>query len=647
MRILKVQAFWLLFSMFQATALQSQPPLLPMPRSVSWSGSYLDVSTLKSIVYDDTLLRPEAFHLQYLLSEIGVPVTVIKGSKPRSGVFFLKLLPPVAGQEEAYELQVSKHAVRIQATTRKGVFYALQTLKQLFTYDSKMPTGTIVDAPAFGWRGYMVDVGRNYMSMELLKKQIDIMAAFKLNVFHFHPTEDIAWRIEVPGFPQLTDPETMIRNKGSFYSVAEVKELIAYCKERHILFLPEIDMPGHSAAFRRAMKCDMQSDSGLNIIKDILSSLCKTYDFPFIHIGADEVKIKNDRFIPEVSELLRSLGKEIIGWQPGGNFTDQTIRQLWMEDMKAVSGTKALRYIDSRHLYLNHMDPMEAVTTIYHRQISNKEQGDSLALGATLCLWHDRNVNKEEDLMHMNPVLSGMLTFAERVWKGGGKKGWVATLGRPDTEEVRDFRRFEDRLLKQGIEYEYLLPFHYIRQSYLNWYLMGPYKNDGELNRSFEPEQSDPWKIPAADSVVGTTVILRHWWTPVVKGVLDNPTENTTWYARARIWSDTDTIRPCWIGFNNFSRSYTTDSPPAGAWDLRKSQIWVNNQLIPSPQWRRPGAKGALEEPLIDEGYEYRPPQTIFLKKGWNTVLVKCPVGTFSGSGFGNPVKWMFSFSPL
>ena len=102
----------------------------------------------------------------------------------------------------------------------------------------------------------------------------------------------------------------------------------------------------------------------------------------------------------------------MIGWQPGGNFDDQTIRQLWMEDMKAVTGSKPLRYIDSRHLYLNHMDPLEAVTTIYNRQLSNKDHGDSLAMGATLCLWHDRRVDKEEDLMQMNPVMSGMITFA-------------------------------------------------------------------------------------------------------------------------------------------------------------------------------------------------------------------------------------------
>ncbi len=142
----------------------------------------------------------------------------------------------------------------------------------------------------------MIDVGRNYISMDLLKQQIDVMARYKFNVFHFHPTEDIAWRFAIKQYPQLTTKENMLRNKGKFYSEEEIKDLIAYCKERYITFVPEIDMPGHSAAFRRAMKTDMQSNSGLHIMKNILKEICTTYYIPYIHIGADEVRISNSNF---------------------------------------------------------------------------------------------------------------------------------------------------------------------------------------------------------------------------------------------------------------------------------------------------------------------------------------------------------------
>ena len=116
----------------------------------------------------------------------------------------------------------------------------------------------------------MIDVGRNYMSVAGLKEQIDVMALYKLNVFHFHATEDIAWRLAISRYPQLTAPENMLRDKGLYYSKEEIRELIRYCRDRHIQFIPEIDMPGHSGAFKRAMHTDMQSDSGLLIVTSIL-----------------------------------------------------------------------------------------------------------------------------------------------------------------------------------------------------------------------------------------------------------------------------------------------------------------------------------------------------------------------------------------
>ena len=171
----------------------------------------------------------------------------------------------------------------------------------------------------------MIDVGRNYMSIELLKQQLDVMSRYKFNIFHFHFTEDIAWRLAIRQYPQLTAPQNMLRDKGQCYTEAEMKELIAYCKEKYITLVPEIDMPGHSAAFRRAMGFDMQSDSGLIAVKNIIKEFIETYNLPYLHIGADEVKIQNKNFIPEVTAYIQSFGKKIIGWQPGGNFSDNII----------------------------------------------------------------------------------------------------------------------------------------------------------------------------------------------------------------------------------------------------------------------------------------------------------------------------------
>lgn len=171
-------------------------------------------------------------------------------------------------------------------------------------------------------------------------------------------------------------------------------------------------MPGHSAAFTRAMGVTMQSDSGMVMVKNILKEICETYDVPYLHIGADEVKITNKNFVPEVTAYIESFGKKVVGWEPGGNFSGSTIRQLWMGDDGRLSGNSDIQYGDSGHLYLNHMDPLESVVTIYNRKIGNREKGDEKILGGIICMWPDRRVENEIDIMRMNPVYPAMLAFA-------------------------------------------------------------------------------------------------------------------------------------------------------------------------------------------------------------------------------------------
>jgi hypothetical protein len=429
-----------------------------------------------------------------------------------------------------------------------------------------------------------------------------------------------------------------------YYTEQDMKALIAYCKERHIVFVPEIDMPGHSAAFRRAMKTDMQSDSGIMYVKNIVKEFCETYDVPYIHIGADEVKITNQRFVPEITQYIENMGKKVIGWQPGGNFTNSTWRQLWMDDNAHTASLNSTQVIDSRHLYLNHMDPLEAVVTLFNRKIGDKNKADASLRGATLCVWHDRTARDERDILTMNPVYPGMLAFSERVWNGGGISGWVSNIS--DGNE-NDFKVFEDQLLDHKKVYFKDKPFPYVPQSHLNWKLMGPYDNKGDISQIFSPEKESKSYSVATDSVTGGTVVMRHWWAPKIKGAIENPMENTTWYAATRIWSDEDSEKDFWIGFNNLSRSPATDSPPAGAWDNKGSKLWVSGNLIDPPIWNRPSQKGNSEIPLTDEGYEYRPPTKVALNKGWNNVLIKLPVTTFKGRDWQNPVKWMFTFVPV
>ncbi|MBK8953525.1 MAG: hypothetical protein IPM85_15945 [Chitinophagaceae bacterium] len=342
------------------------------------------------------------------------------------------------------------------------------------------------------------------------------------------------------------------------------------------------------------MKTDMQSDTGLILVKSILKEFCTTYDVPYIHIGADEVKITNKQFIPEVTSYIESFGKKVIGWQPGGNFSNSTIRQLWMDDNAHHTANSQIQFIDSRHLYLNHMDPLEAVTTIFNRKIADKENGDATILGGTICMWHDRAVSKEEDILNMNPVYAGMLAFAERSWQGGGKSGWVANISNGDEKA---FAEFENRLLDNKKQYFAEMPFAYVKQSDIKWNLYGPFDNGGDVMKRFLPE-TESWNEESSKlykQVTGGTIVLRHWWAPLIKGAIDDPKENTTWYAVSNIWCDEAGEKECWIGFNNLSRSPATDSPPAGAWDEKGSAVWVNGNLVLPPVWMRVGKMEMLK----------------------------------------------------
>ncbi|MBK6936866.1 MAG: beta-N-acetylhexosaminidase [Chitinophagaceae bacterium] len=625
--------------------LQEKPSLIPVPKQMKWESGFFPLFSCRSVVVKDDSLGNEAGILKKAIESFGIDVEIKKEILASEKYIELRIEKTgiLPSHKESYDLKVSTDKILITANTSHGIFNGIQTLRQLMRDAVMVDACDITDWPAFSWRGYMIDVGRNYMSMKLLKQQIDVMAANKLNVFHFHATEDIAWRIAIKQYPQLTEPDYMLRNKGMYYSEAEIKELIAYCKERHIIFVPEMDMPGHSAAFRRAMKTDMQSDTGLILVKSILKEFCTTYDVPYIHIGADEVKITNKQFIPEVTSYIESFSKKVIGWQPGGNFSNSTIRQLWMDDNAHHTANSQIQFIDSRHLYLNHMDPLEAVTTIFNRKIADKENGDATILGGTICMWHDRAVSKEEDILNMNPVYAGMLAFAERSWQGGGKSGWVANISNGDEKA---FAEFENRLLDNKKQYFAEMPFAYVKQSDIKWNLYGPFDNGGDVMKRFLPE-TESWNEESSKlykQVTGGTIVLRHWWAPLIKGAIDDPKENTTWYAVSNIWCDEAGEKECWIGFNNLSRSPATDSPPAGAWDEKGSTIWVNGNLVPSPVWMRGGQRGNAEIPLMDEGYEYREPVKVYFQKGWNTVWVKAPVTSFKGRNWQNPVKWMFTF---
>lgn len=629
------------------------PDFIPMPQSVQWSEESFDLSKCKFIQMQTDLLKTEALHLQQVLRIAGFSKDIVQSGSIKSNTIILRLeeIKTERHEKEAYRLSVTKNGIVLAANTAHGILNAIQTLRQLMSGDVSVKGCVITDYPAYQWRGYMVDVGRNYQSLAQLKQQIDIMARYKLNIFHFHLTEDIAWRLQIKKYPQLTAAEITERNKGKFYSIQEMKDLIRYCRERHIVLIPEIDIPGHSKAFTRAMGVDMQSEKGTKILKDIFEEICSTYDVPYLHIGADEVKITNQTLIAEISEIIRKHNKQIIAWAPGGNYDDHIIRQLWKEEGDKDVSKQNIKYIDSKFLYISDFDPLNSVVTIFNRQLGGKLYGDSTLLGAEFCLWNDRIVAVEEDLISKNPVYPSMLAFSERSWRGNGYPDVVFAIGPDGERRANDFREFEARLLSHKQKYFRHLPFIYVKQTHITWKLFGPFENRGNLTATFWPEvdRSNLVDSTAVVTAVGGTIWLWHTHGPKVKAWIPFPKENTTWYAFTRFWSNSDSIVNMWIDFKDLSRSGADATPPKGEWDYMQSKLWINKTIMPPPKWTFAGRPaGRLGEPMVDETYYFRTPARISVKKGWNEVLIKLPISSFDPNvDWQVPPKWMFTFVPI
>ena len=560
-------------------------------------------------------------------------------------------------QEEAYRIQITDRVVAIQATTEKGAYWAFKTLRQLSMREAdvwSLPQGEITDWPAFRFRGLMQDVGRSYISMEELKREIDALSNYKMNVFHWHLTENQAWRLESKRFPQLNDSCHMSRMPGQYYTMAEAKELMAYCQQRQVLLIPEIDMPGHSAAFVQAMGHDMQSEEGMAILKQLLDEICELFaELPYLHIGTDEVQFTNPRFVPEMVAYIRAKGKKVISWNPGWTYQPGEIdmTQLWSYRGKAQPGIPA---IDCRFHYINHFDTFADLIGLYTSRIYDQPQGSPDLAGAILAVWHDRLTLPETDLIRTNNLYPNLLALAERTWLGGGFQyfdqfGTCLPLD-PTDPAHQAFVDFERRMLYRKAHDLPDYPFAYVRQTDVRWRITDAFPNEGDLARVFPPETAlQPsytyqGKTYGSREAIGAGIYLRHVWGTTVPGFFAEPQENHTAYAWTWIYSPQAQEVGAWIEFQNYSRSEKDLPPRQGEWDYKGSHIWVNDELIAPPRWTATHTELSNEIPLGNENCVVRKPTPIQLRKGWNKVLLKLPVGAFRTPEV-RLVKWMFTFA--
>ena len=284
---------------------------------------------------------------------------------------------------EAYELNVGSGGVTITARHPAGVFYGVQTLRQLLPpfvehdaarFDKARPVTapfvTIADGPRFEWRGAMLDVARHFFSSEDVKRYIDLVALHKLNRLHLHLADDQGWRIEITSWPNLAKhggSTAVGGGTGGFYTQAQYADIVAYARDRFITVVPEIDMPGHTNAALSSyaeLNCDGKATPTFTGIEVGFSSLCVdkdvTYKFiadvvrelaaltpgPYFHIGGDEVKTltaaQYAQFVERVQSIVQAAGKQIIGWDEIAQapLLRSTIVQHWRPDSTPAAAVK-------------------------------------------------------------------------------------------------------------------------------------------------------------------------------------------------------------------------------------------------------------------------------------------------------------------
>ncbi len=570
---------------------------------------------------------------------------------------------------EAYTLTVTGNAINITAVKPVGVIRAAQTLTQLaegYTGTAAIETVEIKDWAAFKLRGYMHDVGRSFISIEELKKHIDLLSRFKVNCFHWHFTENQAWRLEIKGYPQLTADTSMTRFAGSYYTQAQCLEMDTYAKERGVVIIPEIDMPGHSQAFKRAMGYSMQTDQGVAVLKEVLDQVAEIFpSAPYIHIGADEEAIEytdsngKDFLAIMIDHIQQELKKKVVVWNPirGVNIanTGADMTQMWSSNGSRVSGKAN---IDCRYNYTNHFDVFADVVGIYRSNIYYEQKGNAEVAGTISAYWNDRKTPTEEDIVKQNNMYANVIASAERAWIGGGKQ-YIESGGTmlPNSgEEFDEFADWERRFLFHKANSLKNEPIPYVKQTNVRWRITDPFPNGGNSSTAFPPEEAGKSTSTAlldesytyngttyyTGMATGAGIYLRHTWgnniIPTYYGSTNH--SNATAYAWTYVYSPNEQTVGAQIEFQNYGRSEQDKAPDNGNWDRKGSDIWINGVRVEPPTWDNAGKGINNEVDLLNENFTAREPIAVTLKQGWNKVFIKLP---YVGASNVRLNKWMFT----
>ena len=385
--------------------------LVPEPVEAAFPEGRLEIgASLSGACADDAFTREAAFLAERLRAATGFAVPVQKSGGDGATIVIER---DDAGAPESYGLEVGADGAVLRAGSRAGIFRGIQTLLQLFppAIHSRsartgivwgVPFARISDRPRFAWRGAMLDASRHFAPVAFVKRFLDTMAMHKLNVFHWHLTDDQGWRIEIKKYPRLTEigarrRETMVGHydagqggdgipHSGHYTQDEIRDIVAYAAERHIEIVPEIDMPGHMTAAVAAypeLGCTgrqievatkwgifddilQPNESVIRFCCDVLSEVIGLFPSRFVHLGGDEAvktQWKNSPaiqamirdagvadeeemqgyFMGRINAFLRENGRQMVGWDEiiEGGAPDGSVIMSWRGVSGAVAAVKA------------------------------------------------------------------------------------------------------------------------------------------------------------------------------------------------------------------------------------------------------------------------------------------------------------------
>ena len=359
--------------------------------------------------------------------------------------------------EEGYRLTTSAEGWTLDAATDAGLYYGVQTARQLLNSGSVAPL-EIEDVPALSWRGVMYDHARNFLGVEFTKRLIDQMGALKLNRLHLHLTDDQGWRIALPSYPALTTTGASSSTGGQStwgaFTREEWLELDAYAQKRHVVLVPEIDLPGHTHAVKStypALGCGeneswpytgenvgfsyiCNNDAGKNFIKTALEELSEMTSGPYVHIGGDECQAMNladpsayPTLVRHAESTVNAKGKIAVGWAgiANGAQSSTSILQKWEKG----GGAPGANWINSTcsSAYIDH--PEESPSDAYswaswcEQEVSSWSVYNIAAgsVGVEATLWSEKNTNAANA---ENKLFPRIVALAENGWTPAAKRNW-------------------------------------------------------------------------------------------------------------------------------------------------------------------------------------------------------------------------------